>query len=314
MREVTRAQRARLGIFLIVAGALLVTLLIVVTGGKLLEKRDTYFIRYKDVSVSGLDIGSQVKYHGVRVGRVDKIFVDPKVVETVVVEISLDHETPVKADVTAVTSSLSLTGIKIIELEGGTSESRTLDPGSEIPAGVSTMDIISGKAEIVAEKLELVLTNLSIMTGGDNQERLLKMVDNSALILEDVHGILSDNRDNIQLTVENIEIASHEIRILAQSPELKRMIVNLDSTTTEFRVAKIGQAAADLQAALVSARSTLNHIDLIMLKGRHDMLSSLEVLRESLDSFSEFARAISEDPSLLLRGTKSGEVSGQGKQ
>lgn len=312
MREVTRAQRARLGIFLLVAGALLVTLLIIVTGGKLLEKRDSYFIRYKDVSVSGLDVGSQVKYHGVRVGRVERIFIDPEIVETVVVEISLDHGTPVKTDVQATTSALSLTGIKIIELVGGTSLAKTLPVGSEIPAGASTFDIISGKAEVVAEKLELVLTNLAEITGGDNQAKLFGMIDTTTLILADVHNILSDNREGIRTTIENIEIASEEIRILAESPELRRVIANLDTTTTELRTAEFGKAMADLRIALTNAKSTLNHIDLILLKGRHDMLSSLEVLRESLDSFSEFARAISEDPSLILRGTKAGEV-GQGR-
>lgn len=310
MREVTRAQRARLGLFLLIAGALLVTLLVVVTGGKLLEKRDTYFVRYKDVSVSGLDIGSQVKYHGVRVGRVERIFVDPKEVETVVVELSLDHKTPVKADVKAVTSALSLTGIKIIELTGGRSAAITLKPGAEIPAGPSTFDLITGKAEVISEKLELVLTNLASLTGGENQQKLMSAVENATLILEDVHGILADNRDNIAQTIENLELASIDIRELAASPELRRTIANLDSTTAEIRAAQIGRAVSDLRLGLTQARATFTHLDLTLLKGRHDLLTSLEILRESLDSFNEFARAISEDPSLLLRGTKAEEVSG----
>ena len=285
-------------------------LLVIVTGGKLLEKRDAYFVRYKDVSVSGLDVGSQVKYHGVRVGRVERIFVDPKQVETVVVELSLDHQTPVKDDVKAVTSALSLTGIKIIELTGGTSAAKTLEPGSEIPAGPSTFDLISGKAEAVSEKLELVLTNLANLTGGDNQARLMGMIDTTTLILADVHNILKDNRDNIKLTIDNLQTASVRIRELAESPEFLRVLANLDTTTTEFRRAQIGEAIRALKQALNQANSTFTHLDLTLLKGRHDILTSLETLRESLDSFNDFARAISEDPSLLLRGTKAGEVSG----
>ena len=312
MREVTRAQRARLGIFLLVAAALVVTLLVIVTGNKLFEKRDTYFVRYKDVSVSGLDIGSQVKYHGVRVGRVEKISVDPKEVETVVVELSLDHRTPVKSDVSATTSSLSLTGIKIIELTGGTSSARTLEPGSEIPAGASAFDLISGKAEVVAEKLELVLTNLAVLTGGENQSRLMGMVDTTTLILTDVHHMLADNQDNIRETIENLQVASTEIRELASSPGIHRIIENLDSTTTEIRAAQIGEAILSLRSVLKQADATFTHLDLTLLQGRHDILTSLESLRESLDSFSEFARMISEDPSLILRGTKAGEVGGTG--
>jgi len=313
LREVTRAQRARLGIFLLVAAGLVVTLLVIVTGNKLFEKRDNYFIRYKDVSVSGLDIGSGVKYHGVRVGRVDKISVDPDEVETVIVELSLNHKTPVKADVKATTSSLSLTGIKIIELVGGTTAAKTLAPGSEIPAGASTFDLISGKAEVVAEKLELVLTNLAEITGGDNQRKMLGMIDTTTLILSDVHHILADNRDNIASTIENFKVASVEIRAIAEDPALRRTFANLDTTTAEIRSAQIGEAIITLKAALGQANSVFNHLDLTLMKGRHDILTSLETLRESLDSFSEFARTISEDPSLLIRGTKSGEVSGPGQ-
>ncbi|MBM3327570.1 MAG: MCE family protein [Calditrichaeota bacterium] len=310
MREVTPAQRARLGLFLLISGSILVILLLIITGGKLLERRDQYSIRYKDVSVSGLEIGAQVKYHGVRVGRVERIAIDPKEIETIVVTISVDHNTPITTDVKAITSALSLTGIKVIELTGGTSEAVLIKPGSEIPAGPSTFDIISGKAEAVSEKLELVLTNLANLTGGENQERLLLLIDNTALILNDVHIMLVENSPRVSNTIQNLEFASERLAEIASSPALERTIANLDTTTSEIRRAQIGAAVDDLRLALQQARNTLTHIDLTLLKGRHDLLTSLEVLRESLDSFNEFARTISEDPSLLLRGTKAEEVSG----
>jgi len=310
MREVTPAQRARLGLFLLISGSILVILLLIITGGKLLERRDQYSIRYKDVSVSGLEIGAQVKYHGVRVGRVERIAIDPKEIETIVVTISVDHNTPITTDVKAITSALSLTGIKVIELTGGTSEAVLIKPGSEIPAGPSTFDIISGKAEAVSEKLELVLTNLANLTGGENQERLLLLIDNTALILNDVHIMLVENSPRVSNMIQNLEFASERLAEIASSPALERTIANLDTTTSEIRRAQIGAAVDDLRLALQQARNTLTHIDLTLLKGRHDLLTSLEVLRESLDSFNEFARTISEDPSLLLRGTKAEEVSG----
>ena len=308
MREVTRAQKARLGIFLVVSGGILLIMLVVVTGQRLFEKRDYYRVRYEDVSVSGLEVGAQVKYHGVRVGRVEEIFIDPEDIETIIVILSLDHGTPIKKDVEAVISAMSLTGIKIIELTGGSTEAELLPTDSEIPAGESAIQAITGKAEAVSEKLELVLSNLAVITGADNQERLFRMIDNTSDVLEDVHLVLSDNRDNIAATVSNLETASFALNEIATSPELSRILANLDTTTSEIETAKLGEAVAEFRVALVQAKKTLNHIDLTFLKGRHDILTSLEVMRESLDSFNEFARLISEDPSLLLRGTKVEEV------
>jgi len=311
VREVSRAQRARLGIFLIVSGGVLVLLLVLMTGTKFLEKRDKYSIRYRDVSVSGLEVGAQVKYHGVRVGRVDEIQIDPKQIETVVATISLEHGTPIKNDVQAVVSAFSLTGIKIIELTGGSTEAALLKPGSEIPAGQSSLDLITGKAEAVSEKLELVLNNLARLTASENQERVLKAVDNAALVLEDLHYTVADNRDKIDRTFANFEQASQGLVELAQSQALRRAFANLDTTTAALQAAQIGKAITDLQVALQQARTTFTHIDLTLLKGRHDILTSLEVMRESLDSFNEFTRLIAEDPSLLLRGKRVGESTGR---
>lgn len=309
MREITRAQKARLGIFLIVSGGLLIVLLLIVTGAKILEQRDLYYIRYQDTSVSGLEIGAQVKYHGVRIGRVEDISIDPKEIETVIITLALRKGTPVTKDMKAVVSALSLTGLKQIELEGGSSASELLPPGSTITPGASSLQMLSGRAEIVAEKLELVLTNLITLTGSENQQKLFEMVDNTALVLMDVHEMLAENRETIAGTIDNLHAASEGLRELSESDALRRAFANLDTTTATIRRAQIDLAVNDLRKALEQARTTFTHIDLTLLKGRHDLLTSLEVLRESLDSFNEFARAISEDPSLLLRGSKEQEIS-----
>jgi phospholipid/cholesterol/gamma-HCH transport system substrate-binding protein len=286
---------------------------VVVTGTKLFEKRDLYFVRYEDVSVSGLEKGAQVKYHGVRVGRVEDIYIDPDKIETVIVTLALDHKTPIKADVKAVASSLSLTGIKIIEITGGSSEAELLEPGSEIVAGESSMQMITGKAEAVSEKLELVLSNLANLTGGENQQKLIGLIDNTSLVLYDVHLMLADNRDNIANTIVNLESASEQILELSGSESLRRTFANLDTTSAEIKSAELGKAVVELRIALDQVRSTFSHVDLTLIKGRHDLLTSLEILRESLDSFNEFSRLISEDPSLLLRGTSSEEIGVEGQ-
>lgn len=310
MREVTRAQKARLGIFLVVSGLALAGLLLMMTGSRIFEKRDIYNVRYRDMSVSGLEIGAQVKYHGVRVGRVEDIFIDPDEVETIVVSLSLKRGTPVKKDVKSVIAALSLTGLKIIELEGGSSEAPLLPPGSEIPAGESPLQMITGRAEAVSEKLELVLSNLISLTGGENQERLLNMVDNTSEVLVNVHGILQDNRKPIAKTITNLEIASQQILQIVNCEEITRVLANLDTTAADIRNAELGEAVKALFDAVDKIRTTFTHIDLTFLKGRHDLLTSIEVLRESLDSFNEFTRLISENPSLLLRGTQEKEISG----
>ncbi len=291
-----------------ISGGVLISLLIVITGTRMFEQRDEYFIRYRDMSVSGVEIGAQVKYHGVRVGRVDEIYIDPDEVETVVITLSLQEGTPVKDDVKAVIVSLSLTGLKIIELEGGSGQADLLSAGSEIPAGVSPLQMISGRAEAVSEKLELVLTNLIGLTGGENRDKFIALVETTTTVLGDIHGILSENRLPIANTIANLDTAAYGIRELATSQELRRAFANLDSTTENIRLAHIGETVTGLQETLEQIETTFTHFDLTLIKGRQDLLTSLEVMRESLEFFNEFTRIIAEDPSLLLRGTAVPEI------
>lgn len=308
MQEITRAQKARLGLFLVIAFSLLIILLLGITGTKLLEKRDTYFVKYQDISVSGLEIGSNVKYHGVRVGRVEDVKIDPQNVEIVLVTLSLKHETPVKTDVKAEIASMSLTGMKIIELTGGSSDAPLLPPDSEIPTGTSSLQMITGKAEVVSQKLEVVLSNLEIITGGENQERVFRMIDNTSDVLEDFHTIMAESREPVANTIANLEDASENLNQILMAEEIDRTLTQIDSASSAMQEADFAGTVRKLAETLEQARITFNHLDLTLLKGRHDLLVSLEILRESLDSFNEFSRMISEDPSILLRGTREGEI------
>jgi len=308
MQEVTRAQKARLGLFLVIAFSLLIGLLVAITGTKLLEKRDIYFVKYEDVSVSGLEIGSNVKYHGVRVGRVEDIKIDPQSVETVIVTLSLKGDTPVKKDVKAEIAAMSLTGMKMIELTGGSSLAELLPPKSEIPAGTSSLQFITGKAEVVSRKLEIVLTNLESITGGENQARVFRLIDNTSDVLEDFHSIISESREPLANTVANFESASAHLDRILSAEEIDNTLAQIDSVSKALQEADFAGTVRKLAETFEQARITFNHLDLTLLKGRHDLLVSLEVLRESLDSFNEFSRMIAEDPSILLRGTVESEI------
>ena len=74
---ISRSEKIRLSVFLITAGALIIIAIIVLAGLRLSQKSDTYYVRF-DESVSGLEVGAQVKYNGVRVGQVVDIRIDDK--------------------------------------------------------------------------------------------------------------------------------------------------------------------------------------------------------------------------------------------
>ncbi|MBC7792629.1 MAG: MCE family protein, partial [Clostridia bacterium] len=91
--KLTPAQKVRLSAFLLLGAALVIGALLWVGGSVVLQKRSHYTVRFDD-DVSGLEVSAQVKYRGLRVGRVERVRLapdDPRVIE---VTLSLNPDVP----------------------------------------------------------------------------------------------------------------------------------------------------------------------------------------------------------------------------
>ncbi len=319
----TRAQKIRLGIFLTISISILLIAIGIITGSRLLKKRVTYYIRYKEISLTGLEIGSPVKYRGLRIGRIEDMYIDENDVTSIIVEITIDPKTPIKEDNEAVIDYLSIAaGLKMIEIQGGTNESKRLPPNSFIKAGQSLVDTITGKAEVITEKLELILNNFVELTAPKRQDKLYQLIDKTTKTLESFQTLLDTNQVSIFHTIKNIErfssyldsfmvtsnLAINDIRKVTQSPKLMTTVDNVEKITTELQQANLSDLITKLAMAVEQTNRTFTHLDLTLLKSRHDILSSTEILRESLEYFNEFTRLISENPSLLLRSSQREEI------
>jgi phospholipid/cholesterol/gamma-HCH transport system substrate-binding protein len=308
---VTKTQKFRLGVFITFISLIMLIFMIMVAGNKLMEKRDYYQIIYKDISVSGLQVGGSVKYHGINIGRVDDITIDKDDIRNVIVKISIRAGIPVKEDVIASLIPVGITGLLQVELSGGTNEAELLEPGSNIIPGTSIFESISGKAEIITEKLERVLDNLTKITDRNNQEKI-------SGILTSVDSILSINQEpfnNIMISMDSIAVnlvqltkessqAVEKLNRIIQSEQFANIINNSEKVSRDLASADITQLITDLNKAINKVSDTFAHIDQTHLKTRQDIIQTIETLRETIDYLNEFSRQISEEPSILIRSKK----------
>lgn len=319
---VSRAQKIRLGVFLTFATLALIATIAVVTGSKLLKRQATYFIRYHEISLTGLEVGSVVRYRGIRIGRIEDIYIDEKDITSIIVEIAVDSEVPIKEDTEAVVALIGITGMKIIELYGGSNESKRLASGSFIKPGLSLVDAISGQAEVMAQKLELILNNLAELTNAEQRLRLMRLVENTNYTLEAFNKMMANNQSHINSTLKNVATIStkldtfiqlsnqtmQDIRQVTRSPKLMATVDHMESISGDLAAANLSELIQKLAKAIEQTDRTFTHLDMTLLKSRHDILSSTEILRESLENFNEFTRLISENPSLLLRSSPQVEI------
>jgi phospholipid/cholesterol/gamma-HCH transport system substrate-binding protein len=323
MNMVSRSQKIRLGVFLTLSITVLIIAVGIITGSQLLKKRATYYIRYKEMSLTGLEIGSPVKYRGLRIGRIDDMYIDENDVTSIIVKISIDPKTPIMEDNKAVIDYLSIAaGLKMIEIQGGSNEAKRLPPNSFITAGQSLVDTITGKAEVITEKLEMILNNFAELTGPKHQQNFIQLLENTTNAMSSFRTLLDTNQVSFYHTIQNLErftssldtlmvtsnLVLNDVHRVTRSPKLMTTVDNVEKITTDLQQANLADLITKLAAAVDQTNRTFTHLDLTLLKSRHDIISSTELLRESLEYFNEFTRLISENPSLLLRSSLRGEI------
>jgi len=314
----TKTQKIRLSIFLIVSSTILLGFFIVLVGNQLIQRMDKYYIEYKDISVTGLDPGAAVKYHGVQVGRVTSLSV--KDAATIQIEIEVEKGTPIMQDTEAIMSLVGITGLKFIELTGGSVESEKLPVGGTIIAGQSAFETITGQAEIIIAKLEQVLNNLNIMIGPKTTESLQVALSSFTDMTVKIDEVLSENRQHFNTSVTHLDSLMSSLVVTAnkvndtvdavnavvKSEKIETSLSNITAITDRLRTQidslRLVETVDRFQTFLENSNNMVMHYDLLVMMARDDVLRSMSNLEEALDNLREATDVIRDNPSVLLRG------------
>jgi len=145
---------AVVGAFVLVLGAALIGGVLWLASGGAWKKHYDLYLAIENESVAGLTLNAPVKYNGVEVGKVRKIWLEPGNPEQVNLLFAIEHGTPIKVDTVAVLKTQGLTGIAYVELSGGARDSPplTATDGNEYP-------VIPTKPSLTA-RLEYILTSV----------------------------------------------------------------------------------------------------------------------------------------------------------
>lgn len=340
--ELSRAQKVRLGAFVITGVVLLGGSGLVLAGLRVWEVRDVYTVRYA-ASVSGLEASSQVRYQGLRVGRVESMRIDPEDPKLIEVTLSVQAGTVLYEGTEATMALSGITGLKTINLTPGEPRKGVIPPGSELPAGSSFMEKLEDDAEIIAAKVARVTDQLAEWTSEANRQRVERILDNAAALTETVEGVvrrgerpvlramgqltdtaasferlshassavLEDNREEMQRTLTVVRQNLQQTRrLLAEVDEqdVRRFVTAVraaaESAQRRFSDEELGQLIGQLTQTLGDVTGLLDDVDLAVRASREDFVLALKRVREASEDIREFSRLIAQDPSVLVRGAE----------
>jgi phospholipid/cholesterol/gamma-HCH transport system substrate-binding protein len=306
----TKEQKIRLGVFLMVASVLLVVILAVLIIPKLREEGEIYYTNFENTSVNGLYVGSPVKFQGVEVGKVSEIKVNPYDLNLILIQMKIRQEFPVNKDMDATLMYAGITGQRFIHLSGGTKESEPLPPRGEIP----TRRGLGEKAEDIVANIDNTLQSINELLNPENQRRITQFLENTEKSSEIISDVLEKRKESVENAIGNIEGASQNFgEITANLYNVLQnltVITNRIETSTEETFANIsdrfsgeemGQLIKNLEVFVGTVTDSVQKIQNLIIQQQAEMSQTFVDLRAVIANLSTLSRDLVEDPTMLIR-------------
>lgn len=305
----TRASYILVGSFVLGLFAAIVGIAIWLAGIELGQKPSKY-VTYFTGDVTGLGIGSPVRYRGVPMGTVRDIRLDPQNIEQVRVLMELSTESPIKEDTVAEISLQGITGVAFVQLSGGTQAAPLLvGKNGEIPVIPSSQSLLQevigklpqflGKAVTIADRINELLSKKNLNAVSLTLANLQNLTEMLQSENGDLRLLLRDGRSAAATLGE----AATELRSVAGSVNRK---IDPLFNTSEKTIADIGKAAANFRKISDSIQALVNDnrgpLRDFSQTGLYEFTQFISEARVLVDSLTRLVNRIERDPQHFLFG------------
>ena len=332
-------ERALVGLFVLIAAAVLSVTTIAVWGG--MGRSGVSHSLYLKFS-GGVQPGTPVRYGGLRVGTVRNAVIDPDDSTRIQVDIVVDPETPIKTDSVARLSTLGLLSDYYIEISTGTPQAVRAPPGSVLRSvettGLAnigdTLDSLVPQIHAALDKLtanldglETTITRANDVLNDANRANLGQALartndllndrnrSNIAESISNINQLLAETRPKISTGLDSINNAAEHINNAAEhlTPLLEdvrktaaradQTLANLDSLLTEDRP-DLKASMAELREVLETSKATVDQLRIILNQNTVSIYDILENLRASTSNIRSLTETVKRSPASLIRGVR----------
>ena len=308
-----KREQVFVGLFVIVAAAVLIGMVFAISGafGRVTKTYHAYF-----PFAGGIEQGASVRYAGgPKVGRVEKLSIDPKNPAQIDVIFSVQTDLPVKTDSRAKIMSMSPLGDNHLEILPGGAQTALAPPGSLLPSDAyvdfnaltSQLNDIAPQAKQLIQSLNDRSSELKVTVERVNDLLNAQNRANLSATLADTRGMIEENRPQIKSTIQHLDTVSQKLEPLLQDLRNTAEVANkaLDHID-EF----LGENRADVHQSVVELRKSLTTLTDITSRVDQTLEVNTENIDELLDNFrrvsqnlKEFTNTIKKRPYTLIRAT-----------
>ena len=301
------------GLFVIVAAAVLIGMVFAISGafGRVTKTYHAYF-----PFAGGIEQGASVRYAGgPKVGRVEKLAIDPKNPAQIDVIFSVQTDLPVKTDSRAKIMSMSPLGDNHLEILPGGAQTALAPPGSLLPSDAyvdfnaltAQLNDIAPQAKQLIQSLNDRSSELKVTVERVNDLLSAQNRANLSATLADARGMIEENRPQIKSTIQHLDTVSQKLEPLLQDLRNTAEVANktldhIDEFLGENR-ADVHQSVVELRKSLTTLTDITNRVDQTLDVNTENIDELLDNFRRVSQNLKEFTNTIKKRPYTLIRAT-----------
>lgn len=244
-----RSHAFAAGLFVLALGIALALAVWFFSGQR--ETTNTYVLETRG-NVTGLNVQAQVRYRGIRAGKVESIETDPQDPRVILVRINLDSRYRLTKATTAQLGFQGITGLAYVQLEDRGESREYLGTDEDAPARIALKPTLFDSLGEKAGDLVGQLTQLSV--------RLNRLLDDK-------------NVDNVARTLGNLADASAGLK------EVPELLAAMRATLSDSNLQRIGNILAGLEKTAGAAAP--------LAADARETVKALTALSQRLDRFVE---------------------------
>lgn len=309
----SKTEHTFVGLFVLVCAALLIVTIFAMSGafGRQTKTYHAYF-----PFAAWIEPGMSVRYSGgPKVGRVDKVGIDPQNVSRLDITFSVQSDLPVKTDSLVKIMSTTPLGDNHVEILPGSPQAPVASNGALLPSQpyidlstlLAQLNNLAPQAQQLlvelsdrASELRETVTRVNALLSVSNQANL-------SATLANTRGLLEENRPEIRATLQNLNGSSQKLGPLLEdlrrtSAETNKTLDNVDALIGENRP-DVRQAIAELRRSLTTVTDVTGRLDQTLDVNGENIDELLDNLRQATENLNEFTATIKNRPSSLIRSS-----------
>lgn len=274
------------------------------------ERGDVPFkIYFARQSLEGLQIRSDVKMQGIKVGAVTGFRISARHPGSVEVVIRVDGSTPIRQSTHATVERQLLTGIASIRLVNADENSPPLteappdEPYPLIAEGESEYKLTESMAQ-VAQRADETMQRINLALSDENQVALSETLINLGQISADMKRAMS----GLDRTLATLGRAADEVRGMSSGirDDVHKLAVRYDALGAESGVA-VREVSAAVRQMSADVAKLSGRMDALLADGNVELRVTAQELRTTADALGTAARRLG-DPGKVLFGPAQGNL------